>query len=535
MSDWGAFGHFVNKGGPSKKEMLREEKSRINKAKFQQNRAIHSQLRVDKIMAGIDNDKPDPRRKINLRLMTDEQLIALTKDLDLADKYDWNAHARPDQQEPDDYSFWMLIGGRGAGKTRTGAEQVRDWAKQKPGCRIAVIAKGSRELRDVCFEGVSGLLSVFPKEEFDTANPNASYRKSLGDTQMVLNNGTQIIGFSAESPDSIRGHSFDAAWCDEFAAWPKHLAQDMLDQLMMTLRQSVLGARKVLTTTPKRVPHLMDLLDEAKEEGARMVITRAKTSDNTALSKDAVEELYRRYGKTHIGRQELEGELLQDVEGALWTPAMIEAVRMEEGAAPPKLRRVVVGVDPSGSATGDATGIVVNGYTEDKQIYVLGCYSTKGGPAERYAKVCHAAWKHQADLITVEYNHGGDNAIFAIEKQWVHMVEEGKVSGKCPRVVKSTLRGSKAVKASPVAALYEQQMNDMDIKRIWHVPPTSTNGMAALESELISWAVTDKASPNSLDAHTIGARRCMQDCGLEGKVGKPSGARLREDGGWLPW
>ncbi len=467
-----------------------------------------------------------PERVPNPRLLTDAQLIALVKKLESADRYDWRANARPEQLEPADYNVWLLDAGRGFGKTRTGSETVRDWTENQGLRRIAVIAKASRELRDICFEGVSGLNSVYPKDAI------SAYYKGLGDTRIELANGAKIIGFTAESPDSIRGHAFDAVWGDEYAAWPKHLAQDMYDQAWFCMRESK-DPRMILTTTPKRVPHLMELLERAKID-PKVIVTTGKTSDNTTLSKAALAELYARYAGTHLGRQELGGELLMDVEGALWVPPMLEAAKLGDPELP-KFRKVIIGVDPSGSATGDATGIVAIGYTNDKRIFVLGCYSTKGLPAVRYGAVCRAAVKHRQEgallEVKTEYNHGGDNTIFAIERQWKHMLDTGEIphDERMPRLTKSTLKGSKAAKAGPVAALYEQQMN-LDISRIWHHPATKVNGLDGLENEMLSWAPTDKQSPNSLDAFVVAARSAAQELGLESQLGTPGARRAIYDG-----
>lgn len=482
--------------------------------------------------------RPEKGPKPKPHLMTDGQLLALVKKLERAAKYDWDTNARPEQKEPPDYNTWILNAGRGFGKTRTGAETVRDWVEKQGLRRIAVIAKGSRELRNVCFEGVSGLLAVFPPEMIK------AYRKGLGDTYLELTNGAIIIGYSAEAPDAIRGQSFDAIWGDEFAAWPKHLAKDMFDQSWFCLREQE-NPRIILTTTPKRVAHLMDLLEEAKDGKRKIVVTKGKTRDNPVLKAQALEELEARYAGTHLGRQELDGELLGDVEGALWIPDMVEAARWEEREDDkgepiplPKFRKVIIGVDPSGSETGDATGIVAIGYTADKRIFVLGCYSTKGLPAVRYSSVCAAAEKHKGQglrtEILVEYNFGGDNAMFAIEQQWKHMRAEGYVNGPCPMVKKSTLRGDKAAKSSPVAALYEQQFN-RGVERIWHLEPSASNGIHKLENEMLSWAVTDKASPNSLDAATIAVRRAMQELGWEGGLGRPGPGRRIDPDGWRPF
>lgn len=472
----------------------------------------------------------EPEKKLpNVRLMTDGQLLALQEALMKAERYDWRANARPEQLEPADYKNWLLMGGRGMGKTRTGAETVRDWVENQNMKRVAVIAKASRELRDVCFEGISGLLEVIPPDLIK------DYRKGLGDTYIVLKNGARIIGFTAEAPDSIRGHAFDGIWGDEFAAWPKHLAADMYIQAWMTLRQAK-RPRMILTTTPKRVPHLKDFLERAEHGDEGIVITKGKTTDNTALSAEAMNELYSQYGGTHMGRQELDGEMLTDVDGALWTPEMVDAARWapdDEESDLPKFRKIICAVDPSGSANGDATGIVVVAYAGDRRIFVLGCYSTKGLAAHRYNEVCRAAERHGANEILYEGNFSGDNAALGIENQWKHLVQAGEITSRMPRIKDSTLQGNKAVKASPVAALYEQQMN-AGISRIWHLQPSKANGLAKLEDELVTWAVKDKNSPNSLDALVIGARRCMRELGLDGGWGQ-AGPGRRMDDGWRPF
>lgn len=471
-----------------------------------------------------------PTKKINPNLLTDAQLIALVKELHRVDQYDWRANARPTQVQPKKYKTWLIMAGRGWGKTRCAAEAVREWCNERPGARVAVIAKGSRELRDVCFEGKSGLLSVFPPEEID------KYFKGLGDNKIILTNGAIIIGFSAEAPDAIRGQSFDAFWGDEFAAWPRHLAEDMLTQAWLTLRESK-NPRAILATTPKRVKHVMDLIERAKKDKS-VVVTGGKTTDNTKLTQEAMDEYKYRYSGTSIGRQELEGILLDTVDGALWKPEFIETARWglnEEEDELPQFKKVLVGVDPSGSAKGDATGIVVIAITYDKRIFVLGCYSKDGTPSARYTAICMAAYIHQADEVLIEYNFGGDNTIFATEKQWQHLVQTGELpeGARMPRLTKSTLKGDKAVKAGPVAALYEQQHN-VNIQRVRHVQGTVENGIDNLESQLISWAPRDKDSPNSLDALVIACRKAAKELGWEQTIGTASSKRRMTDG-WRPW
>lgn len=337
---------------------------------------------------------------------------------------------------------------------------------------------------------------------------------------------------SAGEPDAIRGQSFDAAWFDEFAAWPHWTAADMRDQVWFCLRESA-DPRVVITTTPKRVAHVLELIKRERSGESGIVITRGRTIDNAAnLGAAALAELEARYAGTRLGSQELSGELLEDVEGALWTEAMLTTARWE-GDLPP-LKKVITGFDPSGSATGDATGIVTIGYDDKSRIFVLECMSTRGLPAERYTAACLSAYRCKADLIMVEYNFGGDNARFGLERQWDHLVETGVISAKRPPVEPSTLKGDKAVKASPVAALYEQQMNT-GVERIFHAPGSSRNGIDALESELTSWEPGDKKSPNSLDALVIAGRRAMRELGWEPSVNSASPKRRIDPGGYRPF
>lgn len=321
--------------------------------------------------------------------------------------------------------------------------------------------------------------------------------------------------------------------CDEFAAWPHWTAQDMLDQIWFCLRESQ-NPRVIITTTPKRVQHVMDLMKRHRAGDKSIFVTNGRTIDNAAnLGAAAIAELEARHGGTRLGAQELSGELLEDVEGALWTDGMLTAARWDEDEVP-QLRKIITGFDPSGSATGDATGIVTIGYDDKNRIFVLECMSTKGHPAARYTAACLSAARCGADLIMCEYNFGGDNARFGLEKQWDHLVETGVITGLRPPIEPSTLKGDKAVKASPVAALYEQQMNT-HTERVFHVKGTSLNGLDALESELTSWEPGDKASPNSLDALVIAVRRAMKELGWEPSINRANPNRRIDPGGYRPF
>lgn len=216
-------------------------------------------------------------------------------------------HARAAQRQPLWlWTVWMLLTGRGWGKSRTAAEAVRDWAKT-PGLQIAVVAKNATLVRDICFDSPkSGLLSVFPPEEV------AKYNSSLGETTLRLKNGTLIRGFGAETPDNLRGWAFDKAWCDEYAAWSRHTAQEVYDMLWFCLREAD-TPQVVISTTPKPLPHVKRLVERgraqekrAREGGEppRVVLTRGHMRENDAnLSAAARAELEEEYAGTRLGRR----------------------------------------------------------------------------------------------------------------------------------------------------------------------------------------------------------------------------------------
>jgi phage terminase large subunit-like protein len=478
---------------------------------------------------------PDPR------LMNDQDLVALVAALMNVDKYDWHATARPEQLEPDDYAIWLLMAGRGFGKTRCSAEAVRE-ACEKPGTRAAVIAKDHRALRDVCFEGVSGLLACIPPDAY---NPK-DYNKGLGDVGLKLKNGSSIKGYTAGEPDAIRGQSFDIIWGDEFAAWPRNKAEDMLAQARMCLRESD-AARAILSTTPKRVPHVVAMINLAKDPDERVVVTTGRSRDNTALSEDWHKQMERTYGGTSLGRQELEGELVMDNEFALWQSRWIEEARWvpvynektDKYNEMPAMMGVVVGVDPSGSKDGDATGISTVGWDRDKTLWVLDNRTCNGTPAERYTQVCLTAVEHGACEIVYETSYGGDNCAFGITQQWKNLIQEGviDVDRRCPPIVGSKIKGDKAARAMPVVVLYEQQVNIPERRRIYHVAATPTNQLAKLEEEMLTWETNSTKSPNAIDACVHACRKVLQKTGQEVVISRPVSphSTRRVGGGYSPY
>lgn len=343
----------------------------------------------------------------------------------------WLSKARPDQlTPPGDWPIWLALAGRGWGKTRTGAEDVACYGCENPGVRIAVIAPTFADARDTCIEGESGLLSVLPKACIDTWN------RSIG--ELTLWNGTRYKLFSAEEPERLRGPQHHRAWADEVAAWSN---PETWDQMTFGLRLGVCP-QVVATTTPKPTPLIKRI---AKTPGA--MITRGSTFDNADNLADNALAFYRqRYEGTRLGRQELYAELLEDVQGALWTAAMIDATRLR--AAPADLERVVVAVDPSGTSgngKGDNIGIVVAGKGRDGRFYVLEDGSCNLSP-EGWARRTLALYeKWEADRVVAEKNFGGA------------MVEAvlRTASKNLPIRMVTASRG-KVARAEPIAALYEQ-------------------------------------------------------------------------------
>lgn len=463
---------------------------------------------------------PDPR------FMSDSELIAYAQALSEEHQFDWGANARPNQREPDDYETWLLLAGRGFGKSRTGAETVRKWA-ETPGTRYAVVARDHKTLRDVCFEGECGLTVTIPAKLWTPRD----FKRGLGDVSLTLKNGSIIQGFTSHEPDALRGPAFDGMWGDEFAAWPKAQAQEVIDMFWMTSRENA-NAKLILTTTPKRIPHVMDMVKKATDPREKIVITRGKMEDNTSLPQAARDRLYRMFGGTRQGRQELDGELVLDLDLALWGGAMIDLARWtpDELGEPrpfPKMSGVITGVDPSGSNDGDATGIVTVGWTTaDKVIYVLENKTTKGPPADRYAEACRSAHRNGSTEIWYESAYGGDNCAFGIETQWRWLQEAGEIPEKdrCPLIRPSTIKGDKAARAMPVVARYEQQMN-LGNTTIVHPEPTPENGIAELEEEMLTWETDSKKSPNAIDAMVHATRQIMKRIGLETTLSRPSPKR----------
>jgi phage terminase large subunit-like protein len=374
-------------------------------------------------------------------------------------------------REHDPWTTWLMLGGRGAGKTRAGSEWVRgialgepDFSKQSVG-RIALIGETFADARNVMVEGPAGILEVHARHERPTWSP--SLRK------LEWPNGAVAQVFSAEDPDSLRGPQFEAAWADELAKW-KH-GEETWDMLQFGLR---LGAhpRQMVTTTPRPIPLLKRFLADPS-----VAVSRVRTSDNADnLAPAFLETVLGRYGGTRLGRQELDGEIIEDRPDALWTRDVLELNRVE--AAPP-LMRIVVAVDPpaSSSKRADACGIVAAGVDEGGTAYVLEDATASGlKPPEWAAKAVALYRRLQADALVVETNQGGEMATGVIRE----------VDPSVPVVSVRATRG-KYLRAEPVSVLYAQG-------RVHHV-----GALPELEDELCDFGpggLSTGRSPDRMDA-----------------------------------
>lgn len=380
-------------------------------------------------------------------------------------RYRWTLNARPEQLPPQGrWRYWLYLAGRGAGKTRSGAEWVRSLVESGQARRIALAAPTAADARDVMVQGESGLLNVFPPGQEPT------YRPSL--RRVDFKGGAQAFLYSAEEPDRLRGPQHDAAWCDEIAAWKR---PDTWDMLLMGLRLGQ-DPRAFVSTTPRPTRLIKDLL--AMQEGGRVAVTRGTTYDNRAnLAPAFLEAIVSAYEGTRLGRQELLAEILDDNPDALWKRAWIEESRLTRTPDSVALRRVVVAVDPSATATGDEAGIVAAAVGNDGRYYVLDDQSVQGSPDAWARQAVRAYHLHKADRIVYEANQGGDMVAQTLLT----------VDGRLPLRAVHASRGKQA-RAEPIAALYEQG-------RVAHV-----GTYPRLEDELCEWTPDSPASPNRLDA-----------------------------------
>ncbi|CTQ34245.1 hypothetical protein JAN5088_03038 [Jannaschia rubra] len=404
-------------------------------------------------------------------------LAALTENELAALPYLFDFWALDHQLPPEgDWRTWVILGGRGAGKTRAGAEWIRDKVEgSRPlqagsARRVALVGETYDQVRDVMIEGESGILRCSPPDRRPVWK--ATQRK------LIWPNGAEAQAFSAHDFEAMRGPQFDAAWLDELAKWRN--AEEAWDMLQFCLRLGELP-QAVVTTTPKNIPVLKDVLGRAST-----VTTHAATEANRAnLARGFLTEVMARYGGTRMGRQELEGLLLEDIDGAFWTTPVLDALRVD---VLPEFDRIVIGVDPAVSSGGaaDETGIVVvgavtRGAPRDWRAWVLEDASVSAASPSEWAQAVASAYaRWDADRVVAEGNQGGD-MIEAVLRQVAPDVSYRKV----------TARRGKAARAEPVAALYEQG-------RIRH-----RRGLGTLEDQMCRMTVggyRGTGSPDRVDA-----------------------------------
>lgn len=412
-----------------------------------------------------------------------EWINGRTAEEGLALLYHWPFWARPDQLPPpgDRWWVWLIMGGRGSGKTRPGAEWIiqkeREWYQKKRTAsdhlRLALVAETEDDGRDIMVEGESGLLACAPPHNRPAYYPE---RRKL-----IWKSGAEAKLYSGDSPGQLRGPQHHFAWLDEFAKWK--YPEEAYANLEFGLR---LGDHPqcVITTTPRPLAILKELMADPG-----CVTVQAKTYDNAAhLPEKFIQRMEQRYKGTRRDRQEIDGELLEDTPGALWTLEMIDKTRIRTPANPPDCRRIVIGVDPQGKEAADMlwvsdedegseTGIVVCGEGYDGRYYVLEDLSGNFNP-HQWAQESIAAYKrHSASLIVAESNHGGE-----MVRDTIQVIDL--------TVPVDLVRASegKTARAEPISAFYRQG-------QVCHV-----GHFAFLEDEMRHYTGREKQSPNRLDA-----------------------------------
>lgn len=434
-------------------------------------------------MAAVrDLKERDPKaHRAWLKSLSAEEKAALLRN--------WWFMARPEQLLPagDEWAFWLYLAGRGAGKTRTGAELVREWVRRGYG-RLGLIAPTAADTRDVMVEGESGILAVCHKDDFDhDGNPMGKPDYEPSKRRITWENGALASLYSADEPERLRGPQHEAIWADELCAWRY---PETWDLAMFGLR---LGKhpRAFISTTPKPKKLIIDLMKDSS-----CIVTRGSTYDNRAnLAGQFFKQVVAKYEGTRLGKQELEGLVLEEAEGALWTRQLLDETRRR--AIPDGdfyFLRIVVAVDPATTHDKDSneTGIVVCGLGSDKHGYVLADYSGKyspGGWAKKAVKAFHT-W--QADVVVAEGNQGGEMVRHTVQ------TEDSDVN---VQIVHAS-RG-KAARAEPIAAKFE--------KGTAHMVGAHPN----LEDQCCVWEpLSGEASPDRLDAMVWGLTACLLGKGI---------------------
>jgi len=390
----------------------------------------------------------------------------------------WCKTARQKQITPKgDWNVWLILAGRGWGKTRTGAQDIAFYGLTRPNSRIAIVTPTFGDGRDTCIEGVSGLLGCIDPDNIENWN------RSIG--ELTLKNGTIYKTFSAEQPDRLRGPQFHRAWCDELGSWKN---AEAWDQLLFGLR---LGDKPqvIITTTPKPTDLIKELVINKDS-----LVTRGSTFENKDnLAESAVKKLKEKYEGTRLGRQELFAEILEDVEGALWNRNMISKALIKTTDIIPNFTRTVVAIDPAVTSNkhSDETGIVVCAKGTDDKFYVIDDVTGRYTPDQWAKMAVETYYKYDADKIIAEVNNGGD----LVER--VIRTIDNNISYGSVRATKG-----KYLRAEPISALYEQN-------RVKHLKP-----FQFLEDQMANYnPTTFSGSPDRLDALVWGITELSQRTG----------------------
>lgn len=404
--------------------------------------------------------------------------------------YDWSFWARPKQIAPTTpWRTWLLLAGRGFGKTRTLCQWIL-WCVQCGGYRRqGLVGATAGDVRDILIEGESGILAIAPPWFTPVYQPSK--------LRLVWPNGAKTFLYSAEEPNRLRGKQHDCIGADEVAAWR---CEDAWDQLMFTLRLGK-DPRVCAATTPRPTKLIKRLVRDPAT-----ALTHGSTYENKGNLADAfIGELMKRYEGTRLGQQELEALMLDDTPGALWNRAMLDATQVR---LIPTLVKIVVAVDPSATASEDSdeAGIVVFGLGEDKHGYVLEDLSGRMDPTTWATRAIEAAVKWKAAYIVGETNQGGD-MVKTIVDQTARVMREAKKLKQSIAFKGVHAKQGKRARAEPIVALYEQ-------RRIHHV-----GSFAKLEDQQCTWdASTSTKSPDRIDALTYAATECC----LGGQIGGPA-------------
>ena len=394
-----------------------------------------------------------------------KQVQNLTKEQAIKKLFDWRSelNARPNQIAPDgNWTTWLILAGRGFGKTRTGAEWIRERVESGLSKRIALIGKTPADVRDVMIEGESGLLNISPPYNMPTYEPSKR--------RLTWDNGAIAQTFSSYEPDQLRGSQFDTAWADEMASW--EYPEETWDNLMFALR---LGEKPqvCVTTTPKPLQLLINLRD-----AKTTVLTKGTSYDNREnLNQQFFDSILSKYKNTRLGMQEIYAEILEESDNAMWKREWLDEGRLEVG--PGDLERVVVAIDPAVTSkkTSDETGIIVAGKDSEGKFYVLNDSSARYTPSAWSEKAIMLFNQYQCDKIIAEVNNGGQLVEHTLRTQ----------SENVPYKSVHASRG-KRTRAEPIASLYEQG-------KVHHV-----GNLERLENQLCNWeANSGDPSPDRLD------------------------------------